>query len=122
MPMHAYKCIAGLPVWDNGAPLPTGDHPMARGSPRLRTPDGKLNQIAERVRVRRSHLAMTQDALCARLALTTEGVWNPDRMEIYRIESGIRIVSDLEVMALAQALECNPAWLFLGVDVTPANR
>ena len=35
-------------------------------------------------------------------------------MEIYRIEAGTRIVSDLEMLALAQALECRPMWLFLG--------
>ena len=87
---------------------------MARGAPRLRTPDGKVNQIAARVRERRIQLKLTQDALCARLALATGGEWNADRMEIYRIESGIRIVSDLEMLALAQALECQPAWLFLG--------
>lgn len=87
---------------------------MARGSPRLRTPDGKLNQIALRVRERRKALGLTQDALCARLALHTDGAWNADRMEIYRIENGTRIVSDLETLALAEALECSPVWLLLG--------
>ena len=87
---------------------------MARGSPRLRTPDGKLNQIASRVRERRATLRLTQDALCARLALNTDGAWNADRMEIYRIETGTRIVSDLEALALAEALECSPIWLLLG--------
>ena len=87
---------------------------MARGAPRLRTADGKVNQLASRVRERRTHLKLTQDALCARLALATAGGWNPDRMEIYRIESGTRIVSDLEIIALAEALECQPMWLFLG--------
>jgi transcriptional regulator with XRE-family HTH domain len=86
---------------------------MARGSPRLRTPDGKLNQIASRVRERRNSLRLTQDALCARLALNTDGAWNADRMEVYRIETGTRLVSDLEVLALAEALECSPVWLLL---------
>lgn len=87
---------------------------MARGAPRLRTADGKVNQVAGRVRTRRKALKLTQDALCARLALETEGRWNADRMEIYRIEAGTRIVSDLEMLALARALECRPMWLFLG--------
>jgi transcriptional regulator with XRE-family HTH domain len=91
---------------------------MARGAPRLRTPDGKVNQIALRVRERRAQLKLTQDTLCARLALNTDGGWNADRMEIYRIECGIRIVSDLEMLALARALECDPSWLWLG----DANR
>ena len=87
---------------------------MARGAPRLRTEDGKVNQVAERVRTRRKQLKLTQDAVCARLALETQGRWNADRMEIYRIEMGTRIVSDLEMLALARALECTPLWLFLG--------
>ena len=87
---------------------------MASGAPRLRTAEGKINQVAERVKERRKELKLTQDALCARLASNTEGGWNADRMEIYRIEKGTRIVSDLEMLALAQALECMPDWLFLG--------
>ena len=75
---------------------------MARGAPRLRTADGKVNQVAGRVRARRKALKLTQDALCARLALETQGAWNADRMEIYRIETGTRIVSDLEMLALAR--------------------
>ncbi len=87
---------------------------MARGAPRLRTADGKVNQVGSRVRQRRTELKLTQDALCARLAMSTEGAWNADRMEIYRIEIGTRIVSDLELLALSQALECIPTWLLLG--------
>ncbi len=86
---------------------------MARGTPRLRTAEGKVNQIAARVRQRREHLKLTQDALCARLAAITEGGWIADRMEIYRIEIGTRIVSDLELLALAASLECDPVWLLL---------
>ncbi|HLK55237.1 MAG TPA: hypothetical protein VKU00_01655 [Chthonomonadaceae bacterium] len=93
---------------------------MARGAPRLRTPDGKVNQVAPRVRGRRMELKLTQDLLCARLATVTDGGWNADRMEIYRIESGDRIVSDLEILALAQALECTPLWLLLGEE-TPSH-
>ena len=66
---------------------------MARGAPRLRTAQGKVNQVAGRVRLRRRELKLTQDALCARLALETQGGWNADRMEIYRIETGTRLVS-----------------------------
>ena len=95
---------------------------MARGSPRLRTSDGKVNQIAERVRERRTALKLTQDLLCARLATITDGGWNADRMEIYRIESGARIVSDLELLVLARALECTPLWLLLGEETSATVR
>jgi transcriptional regulator with XRE-family HTH domain len=87
---------------------------MATGSPRLRSPDGKLNQVHTRVRERRDTLGITQDALCGRIARLTDGGWNPDRMEVYRIEAGMRIVSDLELLALARALECSAAWLLVG--------
>jgi transcriptional regulator with XRE-family HTH domain len=93
---------------------------MARGNPRLRTDDGRINGISTRVRERRELIQLTQDALCARLAVATNGAWNPDRMEIYRIESGSRTVTDLELRALAAALECAPAWLLLG-DVLDAK-
>ena len=90
---------------------------MASGPPRLRTADGKLNQLGSRIKERRTQLNLTQDALCARLALATEGRWNADRMEIYRIETGQRIVSDLEILSLAQTLECRPSWLLLGTGL-----
>ncbi|MCX6379870.1 MAG: XRE family transcriptional regulator [Armatimonadetes bacterium] len=93
---------------------------MARGAPRLRTSDGKVNQIGSRVRQRRTELKLTQDALCARLALATDGAWNADRMEIYRIEIGTRIVSDLELLALSRALKCAPYWLLLGEESSSA--
>lgn len=89
---------------------------MPRGSPRLRTPDGKVNQVGARVRIARELLGITQDALCARLARHTGGTWNPGWQDISRIENGARIVSDLEVFALAAALEQKPAWLLTGQE------
>jgi hypothetical protein len=35
------------------------------------------------------------------------GRWNPTIFDLYRIESGRRIVSDLELLALGIALECD---------------
>lgn len=90
---------------------------MPRGSPRLRTPEGKLNLVALRVRQRRAELKLTQDGLCARLAAVTHGGWVADRRDVFRIEDGRRSVHDLEVVALAEALECDPCWLLTG---TPA--
>ena len=50
---------------------------MPRGSPRLRTQDDKLNRIGPRVQQRRQELGLTQDQLCARLAILTEAAWSP---------------------------------------------
>ena len=73
-----------------------------------------MNQIADRLRQRRRALKMTQDRLCGRLSDVTDGRWIADRQEIFRIEAGGRIVSDVELVALAHALECTPCWLLLG--------
>ena len=89
---------------------------MPRGSPRLRTDDDKMNQIGARVKERRRALGLTQDALCGRLALATNGRWNPDRRDVVRIEIGTRIVSDVEMLALAEALDCDACWLLVGLE------
>lgn len=62
-----------------------------------------MNQIGERVQLRRDVLHDTQDALCARIATVAHGA---------------RIVTDLELLALAQALDCSPCWLLLGDAMT----
>ncbi len=84
---------------------------MPRGVPRLRTPDNRMNGIGTRMKERRKALHWNQDALCARLALVTGGVWNPEWRDMVRIEGGTRKVSDLELVAIAHALECTAAWL-----------
>ena len=90
---------------------------MPRGFPRLRTAEDKKNQVGDRVKQRCTDLKLTQDALCGRLADETGGAWVADRRDIYRIQNGNRIVSDLEVFALALALECEVCWL-MQCDVT----
>jgi transcriptional regulator with XRE-family HTH domain len=87
---------------------------MPRGAPRLRAEDGKKNQIGERVRQRRSDLKLTQDQLNGRLVFVTYGQWNPSEQEILHIENGTRIVSDVEIIALGKALDCDPCWLLVG--------
>ena len=87
---------------------------MPRGGIRLRTAEGKMNQIGPRVRERRHELQIGQDELCARIARVTEGAWVPAWQDISRIEHGARLVTDLEILALAQALECSPCWLLTG--------
>jgi hypothetical protein len=59
-------------------------------------------------------LQLEQDEVCARLALRTDGEWNPGWQDLSRIENGARMVSDLEVLVLAQALECSACWLLVG--------
>lgn len=95
---------------------------MPRGSPRLRTTDNKVNQIGPRMRTRRREMRLTQDAMCGRIAAETGGMWNPAWQDISRIENGTRIVSDLEILALAHALACDACWLLLGkAGSLPAN-
>lgn len=80
---------------------------MPHGAPRLRTADDRQNLCGSRVKALRQQRKLTQDALCARLALITEGQWNPTIFDVYRIESGRRIVSDLELLGISLALECD---------------
>ena len=80
---------------------------MPRGNPRLRSTEGHQNVVGPRVQARRKQLKLTQDALCARIAHATAGLWNPTEADIYRVESQKRIVSDLELIALCLALECD---------------
>jgi transcriptional regulator with XRE-family HTH domain len=94
---------------------------MPKGDLRLRAENGELNQVADLVRQRRRALKMTQERLCGRLADVTDGRWIADRQEIFRIEAGGRIVSDVELIALAKALECSPCWLLTGIDSKPTT-
>lgn len=73
-----------------------------------------MNQLGARVAECRRCLDLTQDALCAIVARVTDGGWIPSRRDVFRIEAGLRIVSDLEILALAEAFECSPCWLLTG--------
>jgi transcriptional regulator with XRE-family HTH domain len=79
---------------------------MPTGAPRLRTFDGRLNQIGAQLKTRRKAKKLTQDNLCGQISLVTCGQWTPQWRDIVRIERGTRIVSDLEVIALCRVLEC----------------
>lgn len=87
---------------------------MPQGGPRLRAEDGQLNRVGGRVRLRRKELKMQQRSLLGWLAFVTGGGWNPTPQEVLRIENGTRTVTDTEVVALAQALDCDPCWLLVG--------
>lgn len=103
----------GTPPDQQRCPRGPGDS-MPQGGPRLRAEDGKLNQVGGRVRSRRTELKMQQRSLLGRLADVTDGGWNPTPQEVLRIENGTRTVTDTEVVALAQALVCEPGWLLVG--------
>ena len=84
---------------------------------------GKRNCVGERVRQLREGQGITQDALCARLALETgewadAGTkWVPSKIEIHRIEVGVRAVLDLEVIALAKVLGVDPCELLTSPQI-----
>jgi len=68
-----------------------------------------MNLVGERVKAIRRMDGLSQDQLCGRISSITRGLWGPTADDIYRIEAGSRIVSDLEMVAIAAALnrECD---------------
>ena len=88
---------------------------MPRGGERLRTAAGLLNSIGSRVLERRVSMGLTRDQLAARLTTETAGnpcgEWIASEDEIYKIQAGKRMVSELEVKALARVLGCSILWL-----------
>lgn len=86
---------------------------MPRGD-RLKAAGGKLNVVGERVRERRRALQLTQDELQGRLGYATSGAWAVSGQEVLNIERGLRTVLDVELLALAKALECSAMWLLMG--------
>lgn len=87
---------------------------MPQGGPRLRAEDNKQNTIGERVGQRRHEMELTQAILAVSSAFATDGRWNPTMKEVHRIEAGTRTVLDVELLALAEALECSTEWLLTG--------
>lgn len=81
----------------------------------MRAEDGRKNLVGGRVRERREALDWSQAHLTARLAFVSVGAWNPAAQEVTHIETGRRTVTDIEIVTLAKALECLPAWLLTGV-------
>ncbi|BET65773.1 hypothetical protein ASA1KI_06910 [Opitutales bacterium ASA1] len=78
------------------------------------TPKQRKNLIGNRVRLARGAMKqpLTQDALSGRLAQAGCLI---DRSAIAKIETGIRGVSDLELVAFCRVLRVTPNWL-LGFD------
>ncbi len=73
--------------------------------------EGRRNISGERVRMRRLYLRLSQAALAAKVQ--TEGVLL-EQDAVSRIESGIRMVQDYELWALAAVLGVTSDWLLTG--------
>ncbi len=81
---------------------------------RLRTSDGHANQIAARLKKSLSEKRVTNDQLCALVSSLTEGGWIPAAIDITHILSGRRVVTSLEIVALARALDIRACYLLIG--------
>lgn len=73
------------------------------------------NIVGNRVRLARSlrKPKFTQAELATQLQLLD---WQIDRGGVAKIESGIRQVTDIEVIKLAKALQIKPGWLLEGEE------
>jgi HTH-type transcriptional regulator, cell division transcriptional repressor len=73
--------------------------------------DGRRNLVGDRIRElrRKANPKITQDDLAGRVAAQSISL---DRTAIYRIEIGVRAVTDMELAALAKALRVPIADLF----------
>ncbi len=88
---------------------------------RLKTRTGLSNQCGPRIKERLSLLKISHSALCGRIAIATDGQWNPDRLDITNIVHGRRSVLTTELVVLAQSLDCSSAYLLGEADIpTPS--
>ena len=71
------------------------------------------NITGPRIRLARRRQNLTQEDLAARLQVV--GLYHT-RNTIAKIESGVRQVTDIELLHIAQALVVDVAWLFRGDD------
>lgn len=70
-----------------------------------------MNIVGKRVQEARLKFTppLSQEELAARLELNG---WRISRGTLAKIESGVRQVTDIEVMALSKALKVSADWLF----------
>lgn len=71
------------------------------------------NIVGVNVRRRRVVAGMSQDALAAHVQ--TAG-WDLSRAGLSKIEAGLRLVNDAEVVVLSKVLRCTPLDLLAGVN------
>ena len=87
--------------------------PKKKKRNRNKASDGRRNLVGARIRElrRKATPKLTQDQLAGKVAALAVGL---DRTAIYRIERGVRAVTDLELAALARALRVPISALFTG--------
>ena len=75
------------------------------------------NVVGSRIKLARKQTVpkITQEDLCARLQVLGLQL---ERPAISKIETGYREVTDVEIVALAKALDVSVAWLFEESDKT----
>ncbi len=71
------------------------------------------NIVGANVRKRRVAAGMSQEALAAHLQ--TAG-WDLSRAGLSKVEAGLRLVIDAEVVVLSKVLRCTPLDLLTGVN------
>ncbi len=74
---------------------------------------GKANLCGERVRQARQALGLSQEELASKVQLSGVGL---EQKALSRIERGLRVVADYELLQLARALEVSPLWLLKESD------
>lgn len=89
---------------------------MPDRDPRLRASNGSLNLIGERVKARRKAINMRQNEFIKKIAGVTGGNWTPSRVDVTRIETGLRSCLDTETVAIAAVLDIDVLWLLVGDD------
>jgi len=75
--------------------------------------NGKCNISGSNIRKERERAKLSQEQLAARLQLT--GV-NVNQKAISRIETGIRVLADYELKAIARVLNISVCTLLDGID------
>lgn len=71
---------------------------------RARSADGGLNLVGPVVKARRRALGRTRPEFVADLSNVTSGRWAPSAADLLNIERRTRTVTDIELVALAEAL------------------
>ncbi len=72
---------------------------------RLRTKEGLLNQIGPQLRRIMDSRSFTNDDVCIAVSTVTKGEWVMQPIDVTHLLSGRRIVSSVELIAMAKALE-----------------
>jgi transcriptional regulator with XRE-family HTH domain len=88
---------------------------MAAGKHRAPIMDSRNNNLCgKRIRYARARAEMSQTELCA--ALSVDHNIEITQNVVSKIENGIRTVNDIELVALAQALNVTPCFLLYGEE------